>query len=96
MTSKRSNVSILTSDNKIRAFKKRQKQEQIKEIVFDEHARRYGGSFFSLCIMEIDDFVVLAENILLVFISGIFRRRRLLKLELKRRREWNDWKLERR
>ncbi|KAG8932660.1 hypothetical protein FRC02_000763, partial [Tulasnella sp. 418] len=35
-----SNSTILSNDNRIRANKKRQKQNQIQEVVFDEVARR--------------------------------------------------------
>jgi hypothetical protein len=34
------NLSVLTKSHKVIAAKRRQKREQIKEIVFDEDARR--------------------------------------------------------
>lgn len=41
-----SNLSVLTKSHKIVAAKRRAKKEQIKEIVFDDTARRY---VLSLC-----------------------------------------------
>jgi ribosomal RNA-processing protein 17 len=38
---KPSNVAILTQENKIWSAKKRQKKAQVKEVVFDENARRH-------------------------------------------------------
>ncbi|KIM32995.1 hypothetical protein M408DRAFT_326668 [Serendipita vermifera MAFF 305830] len=35
-----SNISLLTHENKIWAAKKKQKKEQVKEVVFDEDSRR--------------------------------------------------------
>lgn len=37
----RSNLSVLTQSHKAIAAKKRAKKEQIKEVVFDDDARRY-------------------------------------------------------
>jgi len=36
-----SNLTVLTQSHKIVAAKKRQRREQIKEIVFDDDARQY-------------------------------------------------------
>ena len=36
-----SNLAVLTKSHNIIAAKKRAKKEQIKEVVFDEDARRY-------------------------------------------------------
>jgi ribosomal RNA-processing protein 17 len=40
-TGRPSNVAVLTHENKIWSAKKRQKKEQVKEVVFDEDARRH-------------------------------------------------------
>jgi ribosomal RNA-processing protein 17 len=39
-----SNVTVLTHENKIWSAKRKQKREQVKEVVFDEDARRHGFS----------------------------------------------------
>lgn len=39
-----SNVAILTHQNKVWSAKRKQKRSQVKEVVFDENARRYDQS----------------------------------------------------
>jgi hypothetical protein len=64
--SARSNLSVLTQSHKVIASKKRAKQEQIKEIVFDDDARRcvcyFFPSLFALGAKDVDIDVFLAEN----------------------------------
>jgi ribosomal RNA-processing protein 17 len=82
----RSNVSLLTQSQKIVAAKKRAKKEQIKEIVFDDNARRcvchytttYSLPLFMNCLN--DDMLVHRE-----FLTG-FHKRKLEKKEAAKKR----------
>ena len=62
-----SNVAILTHQNKVWSVKRKQKREQVKEIVFDEDARRCGQSGCNMSLWS--DFPLIIETTSRVFIN---------------------------
>jgi hypothetical protein len=53
-----SNVEYLTHENKVWSAKKKHKKGQVKEVLFDENARRYA----SFCLFTTASTEVTAEN----------------------------------
>lgn len=67
-----SNLAVLTSSHKIIAAKRRAKKEQIKEIVFDDTARRY--------VLRLHELDALTDCKPREFLTG-FHKRKLAKKE---------------
>jgi ribosomal RNA-processing protein 17 len=82
------NLSSLTVGHRASAYKKRAKREQVKEILFDDEARRHTHKH------ELHIYMGLIQTSYRDYLTG-FRKRNLLKKEASKKRREEREKLER-
>ena len=85
-----SNAAILTHQNKVWSVKRKQKREQVKEIVFDENARRCGWPDRSVSLWSNLPFII--EITSRAFINGSWLGKKRVKQRLWSAKSRSVWK----